>query len=113
MINDYIMSVVVHNTEGWVLDAGSLIDRGCSRCVRFKDHKKTFVRCYFKKQCFSLCKSYGSVNSSSVANGGNTDMLQKTVKLPKVKLAPEQGMFSGTIPYLQYLDIIFKTYSCD
>lgn len=88
VINEFIMSVVVHNTEGWVLDAGSLIDRGCSRCVRFKDNKQTSVRCNFKKQCFSLSKSYSSVNSSAVANGGNTDMLQKTVKLPKVKLAP-------------------------
>lgn len=80
------MSVVAQNTEGWVLDAGSLIDRGCSRCIRFKDHKQTSVSCHFKKQCFNVYKSYGSVNSSAAANGGNTDVLQKKDKLPKVNL---------------------------
>lgn len=79
------MSVKTHNTEGWVLDTGSLIDRGYSRCIRFKDHKKTFVKCHFKKQCFNVCKSYGIVSSSAAADGGNTDVLQKTDKLTKVK----------------------------
>ncbi|XP_011606311.2 methyltransferase-like protein 4 [Takifugu rubripes] len=78
-----MMSVVAQHTEGWVLDAGSLIDRGCSRCIRFKDHKQTSVSCHFKKQCFNVYKGYGSVNSSAAANGGNTDVLQKTDKLPK------------------------------
>lgn len=77
------MSVKVHDTEGWVLDTGSFIDRGYSRCIRFKDHKKTFVKCDFKKQCLNVCKSYGS----AAADGGNTDVLQKTDKLTKVKLS--------------------------
>lgn len=90
------MSVVVHNTEGWVLDAGSLIDRGYSRCIRFKDHKQISVRCHFKKGCFNICNSYGSVNVKS--NGGNTDVLQKTDKLPKVKLVSYEGMFFYSLP---------------
>lgn len=81
------MSVKVHNTEGWVLDTGSLIDRGYSRCIRFTDHKNTFVKCHFKKQCFNVCKSYGIVSSSAAADEGNSDVLQKTDKLTKVKLS--------------------------
>lgn len=86
------MSVKVDNTEGWVLDAGSLIDRGYSRCIRFKDHKKTFIKCHFKKQCFNVCKSYGFVSSSAAADGGNTDVLQKTDKPTKVKLSFRQRL---------------------
>lgn len=79
------MSVVVHNTEGWVLDACSLINQGYSRCVRFKDHKQTNVRGSFKKQCFNVLKSYCSVNKSAVSVGGNASVLQKTDKPSKVK----------------------------
>lgn len=92
------MSVVAHNTAGWVLDAGSLIDRGYSRCTRVKDHQQTSASCRFKKQCFSVCKGYGSVNSSAAANGGNADVLHKTDKLPKVKLASQQGMHLQSHP---------------
>lgn len=76
---------VVQNTEGWVLDACSLIDQGYSRCIRFKDNRQSRVRCSFKRQCFHILKSYCSVNASAAADGGNTGMLQKTDKPSKVK----------------------------
>lgn len=79
------MSVVVHKTEGWVLDTCSLINQGYSRCVRFKDNRQSNVRCSFKKQCFNVLKSYCSVNTSAAAGGGNASVLQKTDKPSKVK----------------------------
>lgn len=86
------MSVKVGNSSGWFLEAGALIDRGYSRCIRFRDRKKTFVKCHFKKQCFNVSKSYGVVSSIAAADGGNKDVLQKTDKRRKVKVSSHQRM---------------------
>lgn len=86
------MSVLVQTSQGWLLDPGSLLDRGYSPCVRFKDHKKTFVKCHFKKQCFNVCQSYVGVSSSNVApDGGSADVLQKAEPLTKVNGPLERG----------------------
>lgn len=102
------MSVKVHNTEGWVLDAGSLIDRGYSRCIRFRDHKQTFVKCHFKKQCFNVCKSYGVC--SAAADGGNTNVLQETDKLTKVKLSKSECTSIEPVSFKYYFIVILGIY---
>nr|XP_046226940.1 N(6)-adenine-specific methyltransferase METTL4 [Scatophagus argus] len=76
------MSVVFQSSHGWVLDACSLIDEGYSPCVRFKDNRKSPVKCRFKRQCFHIAKSHCGVNDAA-AGGGNADMLQKTDKPSK------------------------------
>ncbi|XP_070709312.1 N(6)-adenine-specific methyltransferase METTL4 [Pempheris klunzingeri] len=73
------MSVVAQDSQGWVLDACSLIDQGYSRCIRYKDDQKSHVKCRFKSQCFHILKShYGAA-----ADGGSTDVLQKADKPSK------------------------------
>ncbi|XP_070784535.1 N(6)-adenine-specific methyltransferase METTL4 [Enoplosus armatus] len=91
------MSVVVQNTQGWVLDACSLIDQGYSPCVRFKDNQKSHVRCRFKRQCFQILKSHYSVSASAAVDGGNTDMLQKTDKPPKKRKRKHSELNQGEV----------------
>ncbi len=81
------MSVLVQNTEGWFVDACSLIDRGYSRCLRFQDKQNSRVTCRFKRQCFHILKSHCSVNACAAVDGGNADMLQKTEQPLKVNPA--------------------------
>lgn len=85
------MSVVVLNTQGWVLDAHSLIDQGYSRCIRLKIYK-SHLKCRFKRQCFQTVKSHYSVTASAAVGGGSSDILQKTDKPSKVN----QGLIKMT-----------------
>lgn len=79
------MSVVVHNSAGWFLDACSLVDEGYSRCIRLsKGGKQSRLKCRFKWQCFRISKSYSSANVSAATDGGNVDK-QNTDKPTKVK----------------------------
>lgn len=80
------MSVLVQSSQGWALDARSLIDQGYPRCIRFKDQQKSHVKCRFKRQCFQILKSHYSVSARAAVGGGNTDML-KTDKPTKVNPA--------------------------
>nr|QNQ79773.1 mettl4 [Siniperca chuatsi] len=91
------MSVVVQNTQGWVLDAGSLIDQGYSRCIRFKDNQKSHVRCRFKGQCFQILKSHYSARTSAAVDRGNTDMLQKTDKPTKKRKRKHSELNQGEV----------------
>lgn len=67
------MSVVVHNSRGWVLDACSLIDQSYSPCIRWTDKQKTYLKCCFKRQCFQTIKSHYSVKATSAADAGHAD----------------------------------------
>ncbi|XP_073343957.1 N(6)-adenine-specific methyltransferase METTL4 [Pagrus major] len=91
------MSVVVQNSQGWVLDACSLIDQGYSSCIRFKDNHKSRVKCCFKRQYFYILKSHNSVNKSAATDGGNTDMLQKTDKPPKKRKRRHSELNQGEV----------------
>ncbi|XP_029313477.1 methyltransferase-like protein 4 [Cottoperca gobio] len=85
------MSVVVVNTQGWVLDAHSLIDKGYSRCIRLRDNnnQKSHVEFCFKSRCFQILKSHLSENASAATDGGNADTLQKTDKPSKKRKRSE------------------------
>ncbi|KAF3703697.1 Methyltransferase-like protein 4 [Channa argus] len=91
------MSVVVQNSRGWVLDARSLIDQGCERCVRYKDNYKSHVKCCFKKQCFQILQSHYSVNASAVLENGNEGVVQKTVKPSKKRKRKHSELNNGEI----------------
>uniref|UniRef100_UPI003AAF5169 N(6)-adenine-specific methyltransferase METTL4 n=1 Tax=Centroberyx gerrardi TaxID=166262 RepID=UPI003AAF5169 len=94
------MSVVFQNTSGWVLDACSLIDQGHSRCIRWRENRKSHFKCCFKRQCFQILKSHFSVKCGSAADGGNTDMLQKTdviCKPPKKRKRKHSDLNQGEI----------------
>lgn len=77
------MAVVLQRSSGWVLDSGLLIDRGYQRCIRWKDKKKSHVKCSFKRHCFQIVKSF--YNHCAVVEGEYTDVLGKTDKPSKVK----------------------------
>lgn len=82
LIQSFTMSVVFENTKGCVLDPRSLIDRGYSRCIRWRDDQKSHVKCCFKRQCFQITKSHYSVTMDA----GNAELVQKTdFKPAKVK----------------------------
>ncbi|XP_034718484.1 N(6)-adenine-specific methyltransferase METTL4 [Etheostoma cragini] len=90
------MAVVVLDTRGWVLDARSLIDQGCSRCIRFiNNNQKSYIKCLFKMQCFENVKSHYS--ASDAVKGGNTDMLQKTDKPSKKRKRKHSELNQGEI----------------
>uniref|UniRef100_A0A3P8T5E4 Methyltransferase 4, N6-adenosine n=1 Tax=Amphiprion percula TaxID=161767 RepID=A0A3P8T5E4_AMPPE len=78
------MSVLFHSIRGWFVDPRSLIDRGYSRCIQWRETQKSHVKCRFKRQCFQILKSYYNVPASAAVDGGNKEMLQKTEKPPKV-----------------------------
>uniref|UniRef100_A0A3Q1GJC4 Methyltransferase 4, N6-adenosine n=1 Tax=Acanthochromis polyacanthus TaxID=80966 RepID=A0A3Q1GJC4_9TELE len=78
------MSVLFHSNRGWFVDPRSLIDRGYSPCIRWRETQKCHVKCCFKRQCFQILKSYYNVSASAAVDGGNKEMLQKTEKPPKV-----------------------------
>ncbi|XP_029935610.1 methyltransferase-like protein 4 isoform X2 [Myripristis murdjan] len=77
------MSVVCQNERGWVLNACSLIDLGHSRCIQWREAKKSHFKCCFKRQCFQLLKSHFSVNASA-ADDGHTTALPKSDLLCKL-----------------------------
>ncbi|XP_034026818.1 N(6)-adenine-specific DNA methyltransferase METTL4 [Thalassophryne amazonica] len=79
------MSVVVHDTHGFVLDARALIDQGYSRCVRWTENLKSYVKCRFKSQYFQLLKSYYNTSISSAVDKGKTDIFQEADLPRKVK----------------------------
>uniref|UniRef100_A0A3B5AAD5 Methyltransferase like 4 n=1 Tax=Stegastes partitus TaxID=144197 RepID=A0A3B5AAD5_9TELE len=81
------MSVLLQSDQGWFVDPRSLIDRGYSPCIRWRDTQKSHVECRFNKQCFQILKSHYSVPAGAAVDGGNADMLQKTGKPPKVTAA--------------------------
>uniref|UniRef100_A0A3P8T843 Methyltransferase 4, N6-adenosine n=1 Tax=Amphiprion percula TaxID=161767 RepID=A0A3P8T843_AMPPE len=83
------MSVLFHSIRGWFVDPRSLIDRGYSRCIQWRETQKSHVKCRFKRQCFQILKSYYNVPASAAVDGGNKEMLQKTEKPPKVTAAIE------------------------
>ncbi|KAF1373131.1 hypothetical protein PFLUV_G00257140 [Perca fluviatilis] len=90
------MAVVVLNTQGWVLDARSLIDQGYSRCIRFiNNNQKSHINCLFKRQCFQNVKSHYS--ASDAVDGGNTDMLQKTDKPSKKRKRKHSELNHGEV----------------
>ncbi|XP_039983132.1 N(6)-adenine-specific methyltransferase METTL4 [Xiphias gladius] len=91
------MAVVVQSSRGWVLDACSFIDRGCSRCIRWSGDQKSHVKCRFKRQCFQVLKSHGSVTASAAAEVGNTDMLQKMNKASKKRKRKHSELNQGEI----------------
>ncbi|KAM3843328.1 N(6)-adenine-specific methyltransferase METTL4 [Diretmus argenteus] len=74
------MAVVFENTTGWVLDACSLIDRGHSRCIQWREGQQSHIKCCFKRQCFEVLKSHFSAESSGVLD---SDMIAKTDTLFK------------------------------
>lgn len=79
------MSVVLVNTQGCVLDARSLIDKGYLQCIRVRENnQKSHVNCRFKGQCFQILKSHLDAIASVAADGGNIETLQKTDKPTKV-----------------------------
>ncbi|KAM9331754.1 N(6)-adenine-specific methyltransferase METTL4 [Pholidichthys leucotaenia] len=77
------MTVVLRNNHGWVLDACSLIDRGCCLCIRWRGKEKLPVRCSFKKQCFHILKSH--YGGKAELDGGNEDTSKKTDHKPLKK----------------------------
>ncbi|TDG97436.1 hypothetical protein EPR50_G00225630 [Perca flavescens] len=90
------MAVVVLNTQGWVLDARSLIDQGYSRCIRFRNNnQKSHIKCLFKRQCFQNVNSHYS--ASDAVDGGNTDMLQKTEKPSKKRKRKHSELNHGEV----------------
>ncbi|XP_040922105.1 N(6)-adenine-specific methyltransferase METTL4 isoform X2 [Toxotes jaculatrix] len=91
------MAVVVQSGHGWVLDACSLIDRGYSRCVRWRGDLKSHVKCRFKRQCFHLLKCHYSVNACAAVDGGNTDMLEKINKPTKKRKRKHNELNQGEI----------------
>ncbi|KAK2859595.1 hypothetical protein Q5P01_004215 [Channa striata] len=91
------MSVVAQNNRGWVLDACSLIDQGCSLCIRYNDKYKSHVRCCFKKQCFQLLQSHYSLNAAAVLDGENKDVVQTTVKPAKKRKRKHSELNHGEI----------------
>ncbi|XP_058487568.1 N(6)-adenine-specific methyltransferase METTL4 isoform X1 [Solea solea] len=92
------MAVVAQSSRGWVLDACSLIDQGYSRCARRTHDAKSHVRCRFKRQCFQILKSHGSVNARAAAvDAGNTELLQKTNKPPKRRKRKHSELNQGEI----------------
>lgn len=66
------------------MDACSLINQGCSPCIRWMDNQQSHVKCCFKRQCFHILKSHYSVNVTAAVGGGNAGMSQKTHKPSKV-----------------------------
>lgn len=81
------MSVMVQTPKGWFVDSCSLIDQGCSCCIRFKDNQKSRVKYHFKRQCFNISKSHCNETACAAVNGGHTGVLQKTEKPSKVNSA--------------------------
>uniref|UniRef100_A0A3Q1FDH5 Methyltransferase 4, N6-adenosine n=1 Tax=Acanthochromis polyacanthus TaxID=80966 RepID=A0A3Q1FDH5_9TELE len=69
------MSVLFHSNRGWFVDPRSLIDRGYSPCIRWRETQKCHVKCCFKRQCFQILKSYYNVSASAAVDGGNKEML--------------------------------------
>uniref|UniRef100_A0A665WKV0 Methyltransferase like 4 n=1 Tax=Echeneis naucrates TaxID=173247 RepID=A0A665WKV0_ECHNA len=91
------MAVLVRSGCGWLLDSAGLVDRGCSRCVRWTDERKTRVRCRFKRQWFEIIKSHYSVKGSAAADRGNTEELQRVNKPPKKRKRRHSELNQGEI----------------
>ncbi|XP_023264079.1 methyltransferase-like protein 4 [Seriola lalandi dorsalis] len=91
------MAVVVQSSEGWVLDACSLIDQGYSRCIRWRNGRKSQVKCRFKRRCFQILKSHYCVNASVAVEGGNTDTLQKVNKPSKKRKRKHSDLNQGEV----------------
>ncbi|XP_044196288.1 N(6)-adenine-specific methyltransferase METTL4 isoform X1 [Thunnus albacares] len=92
-----MMSVVAQSTQGCVLNARALIDRGYSRCTRWKGEKNTHVTCCFKRQCFQISKSHYNLNASAAVDAGNTEMLQKADKTSKKRKRKHSELNQGEI----------------
>ncbi|XP_051796329.1 N(6)-adenine-specific methyltransferase METTL4-like isoform X2 [Acanthochromis polyacanthus] len=91
------MSVLVHSNRGWFVDPRSLIDRGYSPCIRWRETQKCHVKCCFKRQCFQILKSYYNVSASAAVDGGNKEMLQKTEKPPKKRKRKHSELNQGEV----------------
>ncbi|KAM3593097.1 uncharacterized protein V6R79_005982 [Siganus canaliculatus] len=100
------MSVVVQKSQGWVLDACSLIDSGYSPCIRFEDRRRSRVKCLFKRQCFHVLKSHFSLNASAAPDGGETDLLQKTDKPAKKRKRKHSELNHGEVDSRAFHDKI-------
>ncbi|KAI4806852.1 hypothetical protein KUCAC02_017646 [Chaenocephalus aceratus] len=92
------MSVVLVNTQGCVLDARSLIDKGYLQCIRVRENnQKSHVNCRFKGQCFQILKSHLDAIASVAADGGNIETLQKTDKPTKKRKRKHSELNQGEI----------------
>ncbi|XP_051796594.1 N(6)-adenine-specific methyltransferase METTL4 isoform X1 [Acanthochromis polyacanthus] len=91
------MSVLFHSNRGWFVDPRSLIDRGYSPCIRWRETQKSHVKCRFKRQCFQILKSYYNVSASAAVDGGNKEMLQKTEKPPKKRKRKHSELNQGEV----------------
>ncbi|XP_043960313.1 N(6)-adenine-specific methyltransferase METTL4 isoform X2 [Gambusia affinis] len=89
------MSVVLQSSSGWVLDSQSLIDRGYTRCITWRGHQKSHVKCNFKRQCFHILKSH--YNISGRVDGGHSVMTQKTEKSAKKRKRKHCELNQGEI----------------
>ncbi|XP_034069916.1 N(6)-adenine-specific methyltransferase METTL4 [Gymnodraco acuticeps] len=95
---DLTMSVVLVNTQGCVLDARSLIDKGYLHCIRVRENnQKSHVNCRFKGQCFQILKSHLDAIASVAADGGNIETLQKTDKPTKKRKRKHSELNQGEI----------------
>ncbi|KAK5849844.1 hypothetical protein PBY51_014146 [Eleginops maclovinus] len=92
------MSVVLVNTQGCVLDARSLIDKGYLQCIRVRENNQlSHVNCRFKGQCFQILKSHLNAKATVAADGGNIDQLQKTDKPTKKRKRKHSELNQGEI----------------
>ncbi|XP_012773395.3 N(6)-adenine-specific methyltransferase METTL4 [Maylandia zebra] len=96
------MSVVLHGSLGWVLDSCSLIDRGYSPCIRWRENQKSALKCSFKRQCFQVFKSYYNENNRADVDAGNTEVLKKTCKPSKKRKRKHHELNQGEIDSLVF-----------
>ncbi|XP_041669767.1 N(6)-adenine-specific methyltransferase METTL4 [Cheilinus undulatus] len=93
----FIMSVVVANKHGWVVDACSLIDQWYSRCIQIKKTHKSDMKCRYKRQCFQISKSHFDVKVDAAVEGENSERLQKTDKPPKKRKRKHSELNQGEV----------------
>ncbi|XP_029005110.1 N(6)-adenine-specific methyltransferase METTL4 [Betta splendens] len=91
------MSVVLENSRGWVLDACSLIDQSCSRCIRWKDNQKSYVKCCFKWHHFQILKSHYGEKETAAMDAGDAGTLQQADKPSKKRKRKRSELNQGEI----------------
>ncbi|XP_019897230.3 N(6)-adenine-specific methyltransferase METTL4 [Esox lucius] len=62
-----MMSVVFKNTNGWLLDACSLVNQGVQLCTSAGKaaKEKSYFKCCFKQQCFKVLTSHVNVSGTN------------------------------------------------